>query len=341
MSKKDKNALSENIEIENTSNTPQEDGDVFVDKKKKKSKGKKPYPKTTFKHKMKVIGCLALLGMFTGSGLGVWYFNTAIRSNVDYSMPVSEVIGNVDTTFSTIGIEKKKDWQEQAQASGKTPLDFSPVDNVLLAEYNHTLADTYSVVGSGKVLSMGTTQTVYSEKLYDGERYSFVSISAGLITVASCDVLNKNGSVDVYKGSNATSTGATWTYDQNYSASEFEAMNGVMPSAPHPYIISDRTFEEASEVVLNSETGNYEFTLKLKTVESVLLYYKQVQRSGGLEANPEFYSIEIKFTINKDWQFVQTDIVESYKAVKFGLPVGCDGTLTTVYKYDSEITLPV
>ena len=338
MSKKDKNALSDKIEKETPNSTPLADGDVFAGKKKK-VKVKKPYPKTTFKHKMKVIGCLALLGIFTGTGLGVWFFNTAIRSNVDYSTPVSEVIGNVDTVFAKMGVEKKKGWQEQV--GSKTPLDFSPVDNVLLAEYNHTLAGTYSVVGTGKVLSMGTTQTVYSEKLYDGSKHSFVSISAGIITVASCDVILPNGSIDVYAGSNPHATGATWTFDKNYSASDFQAMSGVMPNAPHPYIISDSTFDQASEVVYNDQTGNYEFTIKLKTVESVLLYYKQVQRSGGLEAEPTFNSIEIKFTINKDWQFVQTDIVESYKAVKFGLPVGCDGTLTTVYNYDGEVTLPV
>lgn len=341
MSKKDKNALRENIETQKKNNTPLSDGDVFVEKKKKKSKAKKVYPKTTFKHKMKVIGCLALLGIFTGCGLGVWYFNTALRSNVDYSTDPTTVMGNVDTVFSAMGIKKQDGWVDTAKANGKTPLDFSVADNILLAEYNHTLAGTYSVVGKGKVLTMGTTQTVYSEKLYDGSRYSFVSISAGLLTVASCDVIVPNGSIDVYAGSNPHATGATWTFDKNYSAAQYSAMNGVMPDAPHPYIISDKTIDQASEITLNTETGNYEFTVTLKTVESALLYYKQVQRSGGLEADPEFHSIEIKFSINQDWQFVETDIVESYKAVKFGLPVTCDGTLTTVYNYDGEVVLPV
>ena len=65
------------------------DGEQKKDKENTKNaklkKPKKVYQKSTFKHKMKVIGCLAALGVFTGSGLGVWYFNTALKSNVDYT----------------------------------------------------------------------------------------------------------------------------------------------------------------------------------------------------------------------------------------------------------------
>ena len=76
-------------------------------------------------------------------------------------------------------------------------------------------------------------------------------------------------------------------------------------------------------------------------MESVLLYYKQVLRSGGLEAEPTFSSIEITFTINQDWQFVKTEISEVYKAVKFGFPADCNAVLTTNYNYDCEVSLPV
>ncbi|MBO5394540.1 MAG: hypothetical protein J6A28_01375 [Clostridia bacterium] len=310
----------------------------------KRKKPKKVYKKSTFKHKMKVIGCLAALGVFTGSGLGVWYFNTALKSNVDYaSLNPSDYYGNVDDVFNDLQIIDKTNWVEEAKAKGLKPDDasLSAADNILLCEYNATQNRPWEIVGTGKVLSLGIAQTVYSEKKFDGDIYSFVSISAGMITVASCDVLDKNGNVTIYNGKDPHESGATWVDPSTISSDEFKEFSGVMPNAVSPYIISEKTIDTATEVVYDSESNLYSFTVTLKPVESVLLYYKQVRRSGGLEADPEFHSIEIKFNINENWDFVSTEITESYKAVKFGMPVTCDGTLLTTYSFDGEVTLPV
>ena len=312
-------------------------------KKKKREKQKKVYRKTTFKHKLKVVGCLAALGVFTGSGLGVWYFNTALKSNVDYaSLVAADFFGDVNDVFADLAISDTTTWVSQAQSNGLTPADVSVADNILLCEYNAQQASSWSIIGTGKVLSMGIAQTVYSGKTFDGTTYAFESISAGMLTVASCDVMTKDGAtVDTYAGQNPTATGATWVNAKTVSVNEFEEMNGVMPDAVFPYIISDKTIDTASEITFDDASGLYSFTVTLKPVESVLLYYKQVQRSGGLEANPEFHSIEITFNINKNWQFVTSEIKESYKAVKFGMPVTCDGTISTTYEFDCEVTLPV
>ncbi|MBQ8444619.1 MAG: hypothetical protein IJX25_04635 [Clostridia bacterium] len=341
MAKKIKqNASSEEIITLSTTEQSANDGSSFVDQKPKKTK--KIYTPTTFKHKMKVLGVLALLGIFTGAGLGVWYFNTALKSNVDYNLDPAEYIGNVDDSFSSIGLSKETGWAEKAKAKGLTPADISVVDNILLCEYNAQQASSYEIIGTGKVLSLGIAQTVYSEKKFDGDAYSFVSISAGMLTVATCDVMNKAGnSVTIYQGQNPTDSGATWTSPETITSDAFSELSGVMPNAVSPYIISEKTIDSASEIVYDSQSELYSFTVTLKPVESVLRYYKQVKRSGGLEANPEFYSIQITFNINENWQFVSTEITESYKAVKFGMPVTCDGTLVTNYSFDGEVTLPV
>ncbi|MBQ8909376.1 MAG: hypothetical protein IJY90_03725 [Clostridia bacterium] len=348
MTKKIENASSEEIyTTEQKSNNLMKAEAVFGDNKKKEKpkKEKKVYQRTTFKHKLKVLGVLALLGVFTGSGLGLWFFNQT-RSTVDYNIAPETVMGNVDTVFASQrlqGIAKEKGWDAKAKASGIKPSDFSAVDNVLLCEYNVQHATSYSMIGTGAVFCMGTSQSVYSAKKFDGNGYTFESLSKGVLTVATCDYMttSPNSQVTTYQGTNLTDTGATWGSPTSASQADFKAMVGVLPNSVSPYIISDQTVEEASEVVYNEETDTYSFTLKLKTVESVLLYYKQVKRSGGLEANPEFHSIEITFTINSNWEFVSSSIVESYKAVKFGMPVTCKGTLDTNYIFNEEVTLPV
>ncbi|MBE7074299.1 MAG: hypothetical protein E7379_04350 [Clostridiales bacterium] len=338
------NAISEEIEIikiENTDSTT--DGVIFDDKSKsKKKKPKKVYKKTTFKHKMKVMGVLTLLGMFTGCGLGVWYFNTALQSPDYASLNVADYIGNVDDSFATIGVTKGSNWVADAKNKGLTPADIAVADNILLCEYNAMQATSYSMIGTGAVYCMGTSQSVYSARKFDGNAYTFESLSKGILTVATCDHMVEGGTtVTTYQGTDLTDTGATWITPETVSTNEFQETVGVLPNSLSPYIISEKTIEEASEISYNDETGTYSFTVSLKTIESVLFYYKQVKRSGGLEASPEFYSIQITFTINADWEFVSTDIVETYKAVKFGLPVTCEGTLLTNYVFDGEVTLPI
>ncbi|MBP3344688.1 MAG: hypothetical protein J6K97_00600 [Clostridia bacterium] len=314
-------------------------------KKTKPTKEKKVYEKSTWKHRMKVLGILCFLGVFTGSGLGVWYFNFALKSNVDYSsLKAEDYIGNVDDTFKKMSISNKDSWVETAKSKGYTPASssLSAADNILLAEYNAKQASSYSIIGTGKVIAMNVPQTVYSAKKFDGNTYTFESISAGMLTVATCDVMDYNGSkVKVYQGKKPRKDGADWVYDSEMTTEEFEATVGVMPDGILPYIISEKTIESSTEVVYDDASGNYSFTIVLKPIESVLLYYKQVRRSGGLEADPEFKSIEIKFTLNENWDFVSTEIKESYRAVKFGLPVTCNGTLTTNYTFNDEVTLPV
>ena len=314
-----------------------------IDRKKKKVS---TYEKTTFLHKMKVLGVLCLLGVFTGSGLGVWYFNFALKSGVDYSQyDPAEYVMNIDSSFSKIGIAKNKAWVEEAKANGLSVNSdkLNPEDIIALCTYNAENATSYEIVGIGEVYAMGTKQTVYSGKKFDGTTYTFESISKGIISVATCDVMTTNDglkNVAIYSGSKPSATSATWKYKEKQSVSQFKENSGVLPTQILPYIISGKTIASSTPVTQDDE-GNYTFTLKMKKIESVLYYYKQVKRSGDLGNDPEFYSIEIKFTVNDNWEFVSTQIKESYKAVKFGAPVTCKGSLTTTYAFNQQVTLPI
>ena len=336
-SKKDAEPLIVNDPAKN-----QERVNIADDEDKKQSK-KKVYEKTTFLHKLKVLAVLMVLGVFTGSGLGVWYFNFALKSNVDYTTynPIDYAPIAAEELLAQYGVINTSGWQTQLKQN-YSPDMLSAVNNIILCSYSASQASTFAMIGTGEVLSMGTVQTVYSAKTYDGTRYAFESISKGMLTVATCDVLDSTtNEVTIHQGSNATSTSAEWaTSGEKMSVSKFKELSGVLPSDPLPYIISDKTVESATEVV-KGDDGLYTFTVTLKPIESVLYYYKQVKRSGNLEADPEFNKIEITFTINENWQFVSSSIVEDYKAVKFGIGVGCAGTLNTTYVFDGDVVMPV
>lgn len=312
-----------------------------------KQKKKKSYEKTTFAHKMKVLGILLILGIFTGSGLGVWYFNVTLKSNTDYSsLNASDYAGDVNEVllrnFALSTESERKSWLNVAQAQSITPYDLSPVDNFLLAEYNASLASSYTAIGVGRVDTIAS-QTVYSAKKFDGTRYTFESISKGILSVGTCDTFVKgSNSIDIYNGNNIRNDGADWVYDSTITSAEYLKLCGNMPSAVQPYLISEKTVISSTEIVYNDETGNYSFTLELDPVKSVLLYYRQVKRSGGLEADPEFYSISQTITIDSNWNLVSLEVKEDYKAVKFSMGNKCTGTLKTDFSFNLEsVTLPV
>ncbi len=324
------------------------------EKKAKKDAKKASYKKTTLKHKLKVMAVLSVLGIFTGSGLGVWYFNFNLKSNIDYSQAgkAEDYIQSVDETltrnFAGFNLADKVNWVDFAQSAGKTPADLSPVDNFVLAQYNIQNANSYSVIGSGSIVAktiITVDQFMYSEKKFDGEKYSFVSISpdtTGIVgDVAVCDVLTKGGNtISSYKGKiHEGNRSADWTYNTSYSSAEHSALNGVKVNDIQPYIIGTQTVVSSSEITID-ENGNYIFTLELDTIKAVLNYIKQVQRTGGLSTYPEFKSLQTTFTITPDWQLVKMNIVEVYTAVKVGMKPTITGTLNFDFTINQPVQLP-
>ncbi len=313
-------------------------------KKAKKQKKSSTYEKTTWTHKMKVLAILAVLGVFTGSGLGVYYFNNFLRANVNYlQYNPSDYIANIDDIFAkrfAINTdEQKENWLQIAKDNNTTPSDLTPVDNMLLAEYNAKKASSYEIVGTGSVATIAT-QTVYSERKFDGEAYAFQSISKGMLTVATCDYMKGGKNVEIYNGANVKVDGADWNYSQTITLADYKNMAGTSPSDIQPYIISDKTVISSTDVVYDEATGLYSFTLSLDPITSVLLYYKQVRRSGNLEGDPEFEYIHLSITIDENWNFVSSAFEEKYTAIKFGLPNKCVGTLNSTYKFNDVVTLP-
>ena len=318
--------------------------------KEPKAKGKKRIrDKKGHKHRMRTLGVLVVLGIFTGSGLGVWYFNDVLRSDVNYNQyDISEYITTASEVLSEVyGLSEsqQRNWLEVAKASDKnSPDDLTAVQSFILAEYNATLAERFHAEGNGRVATIAT-QSVYSEKNYDGNRYTFESISKGMMSVAICSAMDKGDDrVELYRGSNIQPDDAEWSLsdDDVYSLDAYEGLAGSTPDAIQPYIISDKTVLSSS-IERDEETGYYTLTFELDPITSVLRYARQVRQTSGLSSYPEFKTVSQTITIDENWNLICIDVHETYSVVAFGIPASCTGTLTTYYYFndDAVLDLPV
>ena len=218
------------------------------------------------------------------------------------------------------------------------------MQSFILAEYNATLAERFHAEGNGRVATIAT-QSVYSEKNYDGNRYTFESISKGMMSVAICSAMDKGDDrVELYRGSNIQPNDAEWSLsdDDVYSLDEYEELAGSTPDAIQPYIISDKTVLSSS-IERDGETGYYTLTFELDPITSVLRYARQVRQTSGLSSYPEFKTVSQTITIDENWNLICIDVHETYSVVAFGIPASCTGTLTTYYYFndDAVLDLPV
>ena len=319
-------------------------------KKKEEEKREKEYQKGTFKKNMRALGIILVLGIFTGSGLGVWYFNYALKSKVDYSLyVVADYMPDLDERFASLfGITEENDklnWVEKARSLGiENPSQLSAIDNYLLAMYNAQNESELVIESEGLVKSMGTSQTVYSLKTFDGSLYTFESISTGFITIAFHDEMTVNedgeavGNIDIYNGKSGTitTTSAEWELAESLTPSEYQELTGGLLNVLNPYIISEKTVLNSDIEIVVDENGYYSMTFELHPIYSVLNYYRQVRRTGQLEADPYFHNITQTIVMDKDWNLISTYVEEDYNAVKMGFGVGCSGNLKQNFYFDGS-----
>ena len=210
--------------------------EVFKDKKFKRKKKKKTYEHTTWAHKMRVLGVLLVLGIFSGSGMGVWYFNGYLRARIDYgAYNPADYIQSADETLSANGINAKASdgllWVSKAQSQGLTPADLTPADNFVLAQHNLSFASTYEINGFGYVDSTGVRQSITSRKKFNGSYYTFESISPSKISfigdIILCDKYVKNGSIiNTYNSNIKEPVKGDWVFLEDNTTKDYEFMNG-------------------------------------------------------------------------------------------------------------------
>lgn len=351
---KEKLSLITENNINNENNTHSQKGEnIELNNKKSKrvkEKIKNPFKKPWYKRYMP-IALVLLAAIISGTVLGDWYFKNSLI-DVDYSgykeeelrddtlVVLAEALGR-----SAVTEEESTSWLNLAKEKGLSPLSLSPSQNVVLCELNARLASSYETEGDGLVSTIAT-QTVHSRIKFDGNAYSFESISKGMLNIANLSVMQKNAStVSFIKGNDIQTDNATWNGNKtNYSLADYKDMAGGLPGQLIPYIISSKTILEEEKIEIKEIEGEegqklYTFSTKLDPIKSVINYVKQVKMISGLSGYPAFNDITITFTIDEDWNLVKTEILEHY-SVFYIVKASCTGTLTTNYVFNKPVTLP-
>ena len=170
----------------------------------------------------------------------------------------------------------------------------------------------------GKVTTLGMTQDLYGYRYRKGTKGYFDYFSTGIANVAKKTEYTI-GEDKYYSFEGSLSGGeVTWSPYKTDAGleyrtkAEYEEMAGVNPDSPIDYIVSRKTV--VSEKNNGQVDGMYSFTLNLNVTTSVLKYVKKMKYMSGFDY-PKFTNVELRFEVDKDMNFQNIYINESYKVI--------------------------
>lgn len=327
----------------------------------KSKKITKPSRKKSVSFKRKILNkCIfALCAIITGVGLGSWYYKNVLSSNLDWNYYLQHLSEYEAYENDTLDIAMGKifgdNYSEQdiqnfetiAHQKGITPQDLSLAENYQLANYNFENAARYLIQGTGEIKTIAS-QSIYSEKKFDGNTYQSISISNGLMKIAEIAQMNKNKStVTTTKGQITSNQSADWNGEQkNYLPQNYKDLTGGLPNTSQNFIISNQTVTNSMEnqiEVIENEDGSkyYQFKMILDPIYSVLNYINQIKYTSNLSSYPEFSNIEQVVTIDENWNFVSICSVEVYTIVAFGMKNSCTGTLDNYFYFNQDVIIEI
>ena len=277
--------------------------------------------------------------MVTGVGLGTWYFNNVLSSNINWESTIAE-----RPIIEQSAIDTQNSALEKFENGITSPSDLTLSENYQLALYNFANSGKYIVTSTGKIATIAT-QTIFAEKKFDGNIYQSITISTGFMNIAErAQMAYNSNSVTTVAGTNITQDSATWNGQSNtYTAEQYKALSGGLPSGCQNYIISSRTvLNDSNEVtVIEAEDGQtlYQFTIELDPIYSALNYIEQIKYTSNLSSYPEFTSIQQTITIDSNWNFVSIEVLENYSIVAYGMRNSCTGTLLSTFDFESDVSI--
>lgn len=330
-----------------------------VDAKARKLSKQSVKKKRSFKRRALNKCIFALCAIVTGVGLGSWYYTNVLSSSLDWNTYLQQLSEYESRQNETLDSAFKKilndnysetdmsNFEIIASEKGITPQDLSLAENYQLANYNFENADQYLIQGNGQIKTIAT-QSIYSEKKYDGNTYQSISISNGLMKIAEIAQMNKNQtSVTTIKGQITSNQSADWNGERNtYLPTNYKNLTGGLPNTSQNFIIADQTVSNSldGEVeIIENEDGSkyYQFTMVLDPIYSVLNYINQIKYTSNLSSYPEFSSITQVVTIDENWNFVSICSTEVYSIVAFGMKNSCTGTLDNYFYFDQDVLIEV
>lgn len=252
----------------------------------------------------------------------------------NYYSPKTNYDGFKFTDYEDDTANLMKKYQSNSNVSSYQPYELVNIAIEKFANNEHTKTVTH-----GDVKASGVKQIIFAEDVRDGNEFYTESLSYSSIVKCGVRFYQHTDNIDEYKANKVEKDGKSnfpASSKKTVSYADHEENWGKTLDRPVIFIISSKTVLE--NAVQNTNDG-YEVTMSLHPTLSVLRYVRQMKSISNLKRYPEFNSVNLTFTLDKDLNLVQMKSVEDYTVYVFGKNESV-GNLTVDYYHDVSDAIP-
>lgn len=227
-----------------------------------------------------------------------------------------------------------KRYQSNQAVDAYKPYELVNIAIEKFARNEHTKTVTHGVVEAAIV-----KQQIFAEDVRNGNEWYTESLSYSSIVQCGVRFYQHTDSIDEYTASKVDKTGKATFPERNKKTvtyAEHEENWGKTLKRPVIFIISSKTVLD--NTTFKTDNG-YDITLSLDPTLSVLRYVRQMKSISDLERYPEFKSVDVTFSLDKDLNLVQMKTVENYTVYVVGKNESV-GKLTVDYYHDVNEAIP-
>lgn len=276
------------------------------------------------------IIAMALIGVITGFCVGMYLVGNQLDPN-RYNFDVASLQDNVA--------------EIRTESNRKTPIELGAIKCGVLAFDTTFKAERVKIEGKGlvkaKAMGMIVNQTIDALTIRVRDRIYFENISVSRFAKAINRFYAINDDIEHYEGSLSGST-VSWKQspvNDIKTMDEYQAKFSCTLTDYMTYIVSSKTVVSESTVTID-ENGNYVFELELDKSKAVVNYVKNMKVTGKLSEYPDFTSNpKIKITMDANYRILVFTSNETYD-VKMGITASSVATLTNIFSYDEDFTIP-
>lgn len=276
------------------------------------------------------IIAMALIGVITGFCVGMYLVGNQLDPN-RYNFDVASLQDNVA--------------EIRTESNSKTPIELGATKCGVLAFDTTFKAERVKIEGKGlvkaKAMGMIVNQTIDALTIRVRDRIYFENISVSRFAKAINRFYAINDDIEHYEGSLSGST-VSWKQspvNDIKTMDEYQAKFSCTLTDYMTYIVSSKTVVNESAVTID-ENGNYVFELELDKSKAVVNYVKNMKVTGKLSEYPDFKSNpKIKITMDANYRILVFTSNETYD-VKMGITASSVATLTNIFSYDEDFTIP-
>lgn len=228
---------------------------------------------------------------------------------------------------------------------GNVARDFTPSELINIGLENYRSAPNSYSVGIGASTGnavVSVVQTIRNYQIRNDNLYFEESISDSSYVHLGKRMLQDGmgGDVNVYSTENLTPPEVAYFSDSyiTYTSESYKGTFGRTLPEMFIYIISNKT-DRGSEVTTDAD-GNYVINISLETMFSTYNYKLQMKNISNLESYPNFYYVNLSFTLTKELMLKQLHVNEQFVATKVGMSVAMTNDINYYYHANEYVPIP-